>query len=101
MLRHRLLPPAEEEAVAASADHACCPLPDRPWRLVFRTSRIDLVANSSRLASPRSPRERFPLHHLCSIAAREDARLVLLGTKRSNRRSRLHTTLMWSRRWCR
>jgi hypothetical protein len=142
MLRHRLLPPAEEEAVAASADLASCPLPERPWRLVFRTSGIDLVANSLRLASPRSPRERlltvgagcvlhemreavrgfghqawiqlapvpshptvlasvlighgepkpahhqssrpFPLHHLCSIAAREDARLVLLGTKRSN-----------------
>ena len=59
MLHHRQLLPAEEEAVAVAAERASCPLPARPWRLVFRTSRVDLVANSTRLASPSSPRERL------------------------------------------
>jgi hypothetical protein len=141
MLQHRELLPAEEDAMAAAADRASCPLLEHPWRLVFRTSRVDLVANSTRLASPRSPREQlltvgagcvlyemretargfghqawiqlapvpshptvlasvmighgepnpqphqstrpFPLDHLCSVADREGARLVLCGVKTS------------------
>jgi hypothetical protein len=143
MLQHRELLPAEEDAMAAAADRATGPLLEHPWRLVFRTSRVDLVANSTRLASPRSPREQlltvgagcvlyemreaargfghqawirlapvpshptvlasvvigpgepeptphhstrpFPLDHLCSIAAEEGARLVVLGAKTSRR----------------
>jgi hypothetical protein len=59
MLQHQQLLPAEEDAMAAAADRASCPLPEHPWRLVFRTSRVDLVAHSTRLASPRSPHEQL------------------------------------------